>query len=77
MGRKGTHQQRRNLMEDVDGLLGGLLFFGAVVGAGHFESAGGMSLFWGIGLNMVGDVWWLCLFFFRCGGGDACVWWFE
>lgn len=76
MGRKGTHQQRRNLMEDVDGLLGGLLFFGAVVGTGHFESAGGMSLFWGVGLKVVGDVWWLCLFSFRCGGGDACVWWF-
>lgn len=27
-------------MKDVDGLLGGLLFFGAAVGAGHFCELG-------------------------------------
>ena len=34
--REGTHQQGGNLVEDVDGLLGGLLFLGAIVGGGHF-----------------------------------------
>lgn len=65
----GTHQQRGNLVEDVDGLLRGLLFFGAVVWAGHFEE--NLCLWY---LDLVGDLgcglfWWFCLF--QCGGGDV------
>lgn len=57
-------------MQDVDGLLRGLLFFGAVVWAGHFCELG----FCSAGLV---QGWWVMFggfaFFSRCGGGDACV----
>lgn len=57
-------------MEDVDGLLGGLLFFGAVVWAGHFW--GYFCLDGGLGGELSLDCGLVvAAFFLWCGGGDV------